>query len=269
MRLTLPRIEVPATMAPDDMPDLLRHWYLGPRARRHMMLRRFAEVDRALPPGGDVLDIGSAWGFNAMVLARLGYRVVGMDLVIDQFPAGQAIAAHNAVPFHVAGANAAHLPFADRSFDAITMVETFEHIFLADRPRALSECLRVLRPGGTLVLSTPNHGSLVERAKRAVGRSAWLRRRLPTMCYPEQGTARDAYHPYRYHHPLPDAAIVRMLREAGFDVDRPHHFLFVLKNTSNRAFGPMRCFERLAERTPGLRRLAATARFVARRPLQG
>ncbi len=261
----LPELAVPSDLDARAMPDLLRHWYLGPPARRHMMRRRFAEVDAALPPDGDVLDVGSAWGFNPMVLERLGYRVVGIDLVCDPFDAGRAIARHNGLALRLAGADVAALPFRDAAFDAVTMVETFEHVFVEDRPRALAECRRVLRPGGILSLSTPNHGSLVERAKRLVSRHPALRRRLPTMCYPEQGTPRERYHPYRYHHPMPDARILAMLREAGFEPLALRHVLFVTKNTPDALFAAARALEALAERLPGVRRLAATTHVVARR----
>jgi len=262
---TLPDIRIPADLPASEMPDLLRHWYLGPPARRHMMLRRFAEVDAELPASGAVLDVGSAWGFNVMALSRMGYAPVGMDLVPDQFVAGAAIARENGVPFPVLGGNAAALPLADASFDAVTMVETFEHIYIDDRPAALAECHRVLRPGGTLVLSTPNYGSVVERVKRFTGNHRWIRERLPTMCYPEEGMVRDEYHPYRYHHPLPDAAIAEMLRAAGFEVTRHKHFLFMLKNTSRAAYPILRTTEAIGERIPGIRSLAATVCFAARR----
>jgi ubiquinone/menaquinone biosynthesis C-methylase UbiE len=217
---SLPDIRIPADMPVTEMPDLLRHWYLGPPARRHMMLRRFAEVDAELPASGAVLDVGSAWGFNVMALSRMGYSAVGMDLVPDQFVAGAAIARENAVPFEVLGANACALPFEDASFDAITMVETFEHIYIDDRPAALAECHRVLRPGGTLVLSTPNYGSFVERAKRFTGNHRWIRERLPTMCYPEEGMNRDEYHPYRYHHPLPDGGLASIATSTSCSCSR-------------------------------------------------
>jgi hypothetical protein len=48
----------------------------------------------------------------------------------------------------------------------------------------------VLRPTGRLVLSTPNHASVVERMKRVAVRHGWLRQRLPSMCLPQQGTDR-------------------------------------------------------------------------------
>jgi 2-polyprenyl-3-methyl-5-hydroxy-6-metoxy-1,4-benzoquinol methylase len=137
--LDLPLFDVPDTIARESMPDLLRYWYLGTRARRHMMLRRFSEVDAELAPvpGARILDIGSAWGFNVMALDRLGFDAVGVDLVVDQFEVGRRIASHNDAEFRAIGATAAGLPFPDATFDAVTMVETFEHIFTQDRPAAV------------------------------------------------------------------------------------------------------------------------------------
>jgi SAM-dependent methyltransferase len=264
-------LRMPADLRPDQMPDLLRYWYLGSKARRHMMLRRFNEVDtRAVdsldaPAAGScsLLDIGSAWGFNVMAMTRLGFDATGIDLVPDQFDVGQLIAAENGAPFHVAAADAARLPFGDERFDVITMVETFEHIFLEDRPAALDECHRVLKRRGVVVLSTPNYNSAVERFKRFTSSHPALRKRLPTMCYPEEGTERDGYHPYRYHHPLPDDRIAGLLNEAGFRVESVSHFLFMLKNTPNWAYPLATMLERVGEAVPVVKRLAATSCFVA------
>lgn len=238
-----------------------------------MMLRRFSFVDSGLSDQSArssdstrVLDIGSAWGFNVIALDRMGYGVTGMDLVVDQFGVGRRIAKINDASFQVVGADAARLPFRDSSFDAIAMVETFEHIFLEDRPRALAECNRVLRSGGRLVLSTPNYRSLVERFKRFTGRHRWLRSRLPTMCYPEEGTPRGEYHPYQYHHPLPDEEIHSLLDRAGFRVESTAHFLFMLKNTPDWLFPGLLRVERLLESIPGVRRSAATVCITAVKP---
>ncbi|HET6348072.1 MAG TPA: class I SAM-dependent methyltransferase [Candidatus Krumholzibacteria bacterium] len=261
----LPEIQIPPDLAREEMPDLLRHWYLGSRARRHMMMRRFLEVDRHLDParGRRVLDVGSAWGFNVMALERMGFHATGVDLVPDQFAVGQRIAAHNQVAFDVAGADVSWLPFRDAAFDFVTMVETLEHIYNQDRPRALAECRRVLSTTGRLVLSTPNHASVVERMKRVAVRHGWLRQRLPSMCLPEQGTERGDYHPYRYHHPLPDHEIAALVKAAGFRVHSVSHFLFVMKNTPDALAGAWQAGERLLERTPAVRNLAATVCIVA------
>jgi SAM-dependent methyltransferase len=263
----LPPIRVPSDMDTESMPDLLRYWYLGTKARRHMMLRRFSEVDAEVAGAGveRVLDIGSAWGYNVMALSLLGKRVIGMDLVADQFAVGKGIAKVNGLDFPVVAADAAWLPFPDEAFDAVTMVETFEHIYGPDRAAALSECRRVTRPGGRLVLSMPNHGSLVERLKRVLVRVPWARRRLPTMCYPTENVARGDYHPYRYHRPDPVARIAGQIESHGYNLLQIKYFLFVLKSASDRGFRAQAAIERLTEKIPVLRRLAATVCIVAER----
>jgi SAM-dependent methyltransferase len=308
--IDLPNIRVPDDMPQEEMPDLLRYWYLGSKARHHMMLRRFAEVDVEVPGGlpdavrgekgkvegdgggkgdgagegrverdgrgkddGDSdgrgkdgrrhLDIGSAWGYNVLALSKLGLAATGMDLVIDQFGAGKRIARANDLPFNVVGADAARLPFTDGSFASISMVETLEHVFEDDRDRVFAECRRVLTRGGRLILSTPNHGSIVERAKRIVVRFPWLRRRLPTMCYPTDEVTRADYHPYRYHQPWSAAKIGKRLEDNGYNVLKTKYFLFVLKSTSDSAYPILALLEKILERLPLVNRLAATVCVVA------
>jgi SAM-dependent methyltransferase len=130
----------------------------------------------------------------------------------------------------------------------------------------MAECFRVLRPGGRLVLSTPNHASVVERAKRVAVRHAWIRARLPSMCYPDLGATRDQYHPYRYHRPWPARDIESLLVATGFRVADRRRFLFMLKSTPDAAYRPLASLERLGEQLPGVRGLAATVALVAVRP---
>jgi 2-polyprenyl-3-methyl-5-hydroxy-6-metoxy-1,4-benzoquinol methylase len=263
----LPDIRVPEDLHVSDMPDLLRYWYLGTRARRHMMLRRFAEVDGELRlrPGVRILDIGSAWGFNVMAMVSRGYSAVGMDLVNDQFPAGRRIADANHLDFPVITGDAAAIPFGDEQFDCITMVETFEHVFESDRSRVIAECSRVLRPGGRLVLSTPNHRGIVERFKRFAVKHPRIRARMPAMCYPQMGTPRTDYHPYRYHHPMQEQQLHNLLENNGLRVIRIKRFLFTMKNTPDYLFPLFAAGEKVLERLPVIRRGAATVCFVADR----
>lgn len=261
--LRLPDMQIPEDLGRDEMPDLLRYWYLGTRSRRHMVLRRFHEVDVEIADhDGSVLDIGSAWGYNVMALGKLGRPVVGMDLVPDQFPVGRRVAHANSVAFNVLGADAAALPFADASFDNITMVETFEHVFETDRARVLAECYRVLKPSGRVVLSTPNHGSVVERLKRLLVKVPSLQRRLPTMCYPADEIGRDEYHPYQYHQPWTPSQIRQGLEAAGFRVSRLKFFLFAYKNAPDGLFPLVAAVESVLEKLPLIKRLAATVCLV-------
>lgn len=266
--MKMPDLRIPTDMPQEEMPDLLRYWYLGTSARRHMVLRRFAEVDAELDlrARAKVLDIGSAWGYNVMALSENDLDVVGMDLVIEQFGAGARIAKENKIDYTVLGADAAKLPFDSATFDNITMVETFEHVYEDDRGKMIDECYRVLKPGGRMVLSTPNYGSLVEGFKRLAVRFPWLQKRLPTMCYPAERVERTSYHPYRYHQPATPKQIGELFASSGFQVRKTKYFLFVLKNTPNPFFPLARLGERALEGTPVLRRLAATVCLVADKP---
>jgi ubiquinone/menaquinone biosynthesis C-methylase UbiE len=54
----------------------------------------------------------------------------------------------------LSGGDATDLPFEDRSFDAVTRFDLLEHV--PDDRQAVREAFRVLRPGGALLVSTPN-----------------------------------------------------------------------------------------------------------------
>ena len=99
----------------------------------------------------DVLDIGCGGGGLARDLAARGHVVAGID------PAPQAVAAaEQLVPearFVIGGAEA--LPFADASFDAAIFLNSLHHVPVAQMPTALREALRVLRPGGEVVIVEP------------------------------------------------------------------------------------------------------------------
>ncbi len=93
---------------------------------------------------GRVVDVGCADRWVARVLDP-ACDYIGVD-----YPAtGGAL--YHAKPDIFATASS--LPFANESFDAAVMLEVMEH--LRDPARALQDLVRVLRPGGTLVLSMP------------------------------------------------------------------------------------------------------------------
>ncbi|MCR6687899.1 demethylmenaquinone methyltransferase [Cellulomonas sp.] len=103
-------------------------------------------------PGQTVLDLAAGTGTSSEPLADAGVRVVPCDLSEGMVGVGKA--RRPDLPF-VAG-DALHLPFADESFDAVTMSFGLRNV--PDVPAALAELLRVTRPGGRLVVcefSTP------------------------------------------------------------------------------------------------------------------
>ena len=265
--MKLPEPIIPDGIPREELPSLLVNWYLGSAARRYMAGRRFYEVARALDVagGGRALDVGCGWGYNIFLLRDLGFEPFGIDIVQNDFPAARRIAEANGLAMRLAGADVSRLPFRSGSFDAVTSVETMEHVFREDRRDAFGEIARVLAAGGRLSLSTPNYDSLVERGKRFITRLPVLKRLFPPMCYPAGRVRRADYHPYSYHDPLTRDEIGELLRACGFDSISFGTVIFVLKNTPDFLLPLLRPIEALLERLPGLRRLGSTLLVTARK----
>jgi len=120
-------------------------WYAGMRAISMALLAP------ALPPRPQparILDAGCGTGHNLRHLSRLG-RAVGIDLSDD------------ALRFcRIRGAAAAKatlnaLPFPDASFDCVTSFDVLYHRWVEDDRAAVAELVRVLRPGGVLLVRVP------------------------------------------------------------------------------------------------------------------
>jgi SAM-dependent methyltransferase len=117
-----------------------------------------------LPPGARVLDSGCGSGVFTAFLSHLGFDAVGID--ISATVIGYARQRYPELRFEVASLDD-RLPFQNNEFDAIWCTEVVEQLF--DVPAALTELNRVLRPNGTLVLTTPYHGLLKNVVIAVVG----------------------------------------------------------------------------------------------------
>jgi ubiquinone/menaquinone biosynthesis C-methylase UbiE len=266
----LPEPVIPEGIPADRMPSLLEHWFLGTKAKRWLSRRRFVTVTGMLPEGKGrrALDVGCGWGYNLFLLGLSGYDPYGIDIVQDDFTAASMIARANGPEAGLCGADMSGLPFRDGTFAAVTAVETFEHVFHPDRPAAVRETMRVLEPGGVLVLSTPNYYSLVESGKRIVTRLPFLKKALPGMCYPVGDIGRGEYHPYSYHRPSSAGEIRSLLEGEGFEVTAVKRIIFVLKNAPDSLFPVARGMERMMEHLPPVNLLASTLVVRAVRPLR-
>ena len=112
-------------------------------------------VEAEVPPGSRVLDVGCGTGFSTLVLSQAGFQAVGMDLSPKFLAAGpEPGPARAGSRVSLLAGDAARIPVADRSFDAVASYNTLEH--LPDVAGVLAEVDRVLRPGGRLVLLGPN-----------------------------------------------------------------------------------------------------------------
>lgn len=241
------------------LPFLVEHWYLGSRTRRYMMVRRFREVleHADLAPGQRVLDLGCGWAYGTLWARERGCRVTGIDLDLEQLRWARG-ALPDGSSLGLTQANAKALPFRDGTFDRAFSVEMMEHVYRPDRATALGEIARVLKPGGRVALSTPNPSSPIEAAKRLAVRWPWLRRALPSSCFPEAADDAGEYHPHRYHHPLPLAELRDGLAAAGLRLLGAKRFLWVLKTLPDPLLGVGSAAEALAEALPLVTRAGAT-----------
>lgn len=117
--------------------------------------RRLAMIERYAPlQGKRILDAGCGLGMYVRAFRRFSDEVYGIDL--DPNRIAQA---SRELP-HLQVASAERLPFEDDSFDVVLSHEVWEHV--SDDRAAAREAVRVLRPGGRLVVFVPNRRWLFE-----------------------------------------------------------------------------------------------------------
>jgi SAM-dependent methyltransferase len=117
---------------------------------------RGAFVNRAVPRDArSVLDIGSGEGWTLADLDWVSRRI-GVDT--DTAILERARSRYPECEFlEIDGAS---LPFEDGAFDAIILSEVIEHVGDKNKQPVIDEVVRLLRPGGTLVLTAPHAGIL-------------------------------------------------------------------------------------------------------------
>jgi SAM-dependent methyltransferase len=100
--------------------------------------------------GRDVLEAGCGEGYGADLIADVAGLVIGLDY--DEATVAHVRARYPRVDMR--HGNLAELPLPDGSVDVVVNFQVIEHLW--DQPQFVAECLRVLRPGGLLLMSTPN-----------------------------------------------------------------------------------------------------------------
>lgn len=134
---------------PAQYDDLLDEWW-RPGGAFAMLHWISAARARLVPPATSsdavLVDIACGGGLMGPYAAALGYRHVGLDLSAGSL---RVAAQHGVTPVQ---ADAARLPLAAGFADVVVAGEVLEHV--SDLDGVLTEAVRVLRPGGTLVIDT-------------------------------------------------------------------------------------------------------------------
>ncbi|NQU50630.1 MAG: bifunctional demethylmenaquinone methyltransferase/2-methoxy-6-polyprenyl-1,4-benzoquinol methylase UbiE [Planctomycetes bacterium] len=127
-----------------DFLNRLLSFGIDRRWRRHTRRR----LD--LAPNSTLLDLCCGTGDLALEFAQNQVQVWGADFTYPMLPLAKQKADSKQLNIHWAQANAQALPYADESFDAITIAFGIRNVF---EPKvALGECIRVLKPGGKLAI---------------------------------------------------------------------------------------------------------------------
>ena len=129
-----------------DVESARRHEEVSARRVRKML----ALLDNQ-PRQARLLDVGCSSGAFLMTARKLGLEGVGVE------PAAEAAATARRAGLNVFTGFLEAVRFPAASFDAATLIEVIEH--LRDPRSLLAECRRVLRPGGILLVTTPNASS--------------------------------------------------------------------------------------------------------------
>lgn len=152
-------VSVKAGSAPPDFAKYQRmgayHWTSAdPASAQYAPATeaRYDVVAERVAGVGRVLDIGCGDGYLVGRAATTSDFVVG----VDPEPSGVSLARgllRDRPGCHVLIGSGSALPVASDSFDAVTLADVIEH--LQDPHACLAEAARVLRPGGTIAVTTP------------------------------------------------------------------------------------------------------------------
>ena len=214
----------------------------GYRPAGHQMDSSLAAVfARHLPTSGTCIDVGCGDGALAgQWLARKGFDYQGVDVSANAISEARAAGLRADVI-----EDASVLPFPADTFDAAICVEVLEHLFLP--LAALEEMLRILKPGGVLIVTTPN--------------VAYWRRRLDLALlgrWNPFGDNLSVQEPWRDPHIrfFSPGSLRRCLARAGFtDLEIGAHegtFLADVPWIRHRIKGPSHQYRFLRSRVPSL-----------------
>jgi ubiquinone/menaquinone biosynthesis C-methylase UbiE len=159
-------------MTPDVEPRR-RKFYLGHILGAEARGRALASL---LPRSGRILEVGCGTGGLLAAAAKLDLDIEGVDIALRWLVVARRRLDDQGLSVPLIAASADRLPYADASFDAVVADSLLEH---ADDPgAAVREWARVLRPGGTLLIWSPNRYTLTVDPHVRLWGLGWLPRKI-------------------------------------------------------------------------------------------
>ncbi len=162
-----------------------------------------------LPRSGRTLEVGCGTGGLLASAARLGLEIEGVDIALRWLVVARRRLDDRGLSVPLVAASAERLPYADASFDCVVADSLLEH--LDDPASAVVEWARVLRPGGMVLVWSPNRYALTVDPHVRLWGLGWLPRSwMPAYVRMRRG---GAWPPPC----LSPGEARRMAMEAGFD----------------------------------------------------
>lgn len=106
--------------------------------------------------GGQLLDVGCFSGIFLSNAKRRDFTVVGVEPNRDAY-----VRVHDVLGFNVVHGSLTSAQFAADTFSVVSLLDVIEHV--SDPVSELEEVFRILRPGGVLIITTPNVAGLPQR----------------------------------------------------------------------------------------------------------
>jgi glycosyltransferase involved in cell wall biosynthesis len=166
---TPPRPPVPGTQNPHATPEYVASWAANPESLDYVdtHLTRLVKTLDITPPGGPqdrILEMGAYLQITPALRSKLGYGCVrgcyyGPAGKVDRRSAVSADGETFDCEIDLFNAEKDRFPYPDGHFATVLCCELIEHL-TEDPMHLMSEINRILKPGGHLVLTTPNIGSL-------------------------------------------------------------------------------------------------------------
>ena len=174
-----------------------------------------------VPPGAQLLDVSCGSGQLALIAAREGVRVTGVDIAENLIERAKARASAEGLNAQFQVADAEELPFPEASFDVV--VSLIGAMF-APRPNQVArELLRVCVPGGTIAMANWTPGGFVGKMFKTIAKFIAPAGMPPPVLWGDEATVRERFgthvshlslvrRHYTFNYPFPPTDVVNFFR---------------------------------------------------------
>ena len=179
-------------------------------------IKRHIESNKSFFKGKDVVDLPAGTGVSSELLKNVGANVIPMDL----FPAFFKVDGLDCKYANVAET----IPLENESVDIVLCQEGIEH--LSDQMHAFKEFNRILRPGGKLIITTPNYSNIRSRLSYFLTESEYFSKIMPpneldSIWMTDSDKTSELYYGHIFLIGIQKLRVLGKL--SGFSIDATHH----------------------------------------------